>query len=258
MPAGPLPPNPLELLSRGSFAALLAKAQAEYDVILIDTRRSSSTPMPRRSRSAPATRCSSRARMRRASYDTERAMRDLRRERPRDRQPDERLLRSRSAEMKKRKPCSPPWRCSSGRRAPSPPRLLIPTRRSRGRSSVNASPQRRRGRELYLDPRCRGPGGLRRGERRGDRLRRDRGVLYHAVAHPRRGDPARLPHRRRGAHPGAADFADQLLPAQHVRDTGVEPFNILVLATLVSYERCAGASRCSCRRRSSGSTSCRS
>lgn len=37
MPAGPLPPNPLELLSRGSFAALLARAQAEYDVILIDT-----------------------------------------------------------------------------------------------------------------------------------------------------------------------------------------------------------------------------
>jgi len=37
MPAGPLPPNPLELLSRGTFAALLAKAQGEYDVILIDT-----------------------------------------------------------------------------------------------------------------------------------------------------------------------------------------------------------------------------
>jgi protein-tyrosine kinase len=37
MPAGPLPPNPLELLSRGSFAALLAKAQSEYDVVLIDT-----------------------------------------------------------------------------------------------------------------------------------------------------------------------------------------------------------------------------
>jgi protein-tyrosine kinase len=37
MPAGPLPPNPLELLSRGSFAALLGRAQAEYDVILIDT-----------------------------------------------------------------------------------------------------------------------------------------------------------------------------------------------------------------------------
>ena len=37
MPAGPLPPNPLELLSRGSFAALLARAQAEYDVILLDT-----------------------------------------------------------------------------------------------------------------------------------------------------------------------------------------------------------------------------
>src|SRR6185503_6302746 len=37
LPAGPLPPNPLELLSRPSFAALLGKAQAEYDVILIDT-----------------------------------------------------------------------------------------------------------------------------------------------------------------------------------------------------------------------------
>jgi len=37
LPAGPLPPNPLELLSRASFAALLAKAQAEYDLILIDT-----------------------------------------------------------------------------------------------------------------------------------------------------------------------------------------------------------------------------
>jgi chain length determinant protein tyrosine kinase EpsG len=37
LPAGPVPPNPLELLSRASFAALLAKAQCEYDVILIDT-----------------------------------------------------------------------------------------------------------------------------------------------------------------------------------------------------------------------------
>ena len=37
LPAGPVPPNPLELLSRPSFAALLAKAQQEYDVILIDT-----------------------------------------------------------------------------------------------------------------------------------------------------------------------------------------------------------------------------
>jgi Mrp family chromosome partitioning ATPase len=37
LPAGPVPPNPLELLSRPSFASLLAKAQAEYDVILIDT-----------------------------------------------------------------------------------------------------------------------------------------------------------------------------------------------------------------------------
>jgi chain length determinant protein tyrosine kinase EpsG len=37
LPAGPLPPNPLELLSRANFAALLGKAQAEYDMILIDT-----------------------------------------------------------------------------------------------------------------------------------------------------------------------------------------------------------------------------
>src|SRR3954466_8745770 len=37
LPAGPVPPNPLELLSRASFAALLAKAQLEYDTVLIDT-----------------------------------------------------------------------------------------------------------------------------------------------------------------------------------------------------------------------------
>src|ERR1043165_6728926 len=37
LPAGPVPPNPLELLSRPNFAALLAKAQSEFDVILIDT-----------------------------------------------------------------------------------------------------------------------------------------------------------------------------------------------------------------------------
>jgi chain length determinant protein tyrosine kinase EpsG len=37
LPAGPLPPNPLELLSRATFATLLGKAQAEYDVIIIDT-----------------------------------------------------------------------------------------------------------------------------------------------------------------------------------------------------------------------------
>jgi chain length determinant protein tyrosine kinase EpsG len=37
LPSGPIPPNPLELLSRASFAALLAKAQSEYDAILIDT-----------------------------------------------------------------------------------------------------------------------------------------------------------------------------------------------------------------------------
>ena len=37
LPAGPLPPNPLELLSRPQFASLLGRAQAEYDVVLIDT-----------------------------------------------------------------------------------------------------------------------------------------------------------------------------------------------------------------------------
>ena len=37
LPAGPLPPNPLELLSRPGFAALLQRAAAEYDLILIDT-----------------------------------------------------------------------------------------------------------------------------------------------------------------------------------------------------------------------------
>jgi chain length determinant protein tyrosine kinase EpsG len=37
LPAGPIPPNPLELLSRGSFAALLGRAQSEYDVVIIDT-----------------------------------------------------------------------------------------------------------------------------------------------------------------------------------------------------------------------------
>jgi protein-tyrosine kinase len=35
--AGPIPPNPLELLSRPSFPALLQRAQAEFDVILLDT-----------------------------------------------------------------------------------------------------------------------------------------------------------------------------------------------------------------------------
>ena len=37
LPCGPVPPNPLELLCRGSFAALLGRAQAEYDIILVDT-----------------------------------------------------------------------------------------------------------------------------------------------------------------------------------------------------------------------------
>src|SRR5213592_2059648 len=37
LPAGPIPPNPLELLSRGGFAALLNRAETEYDVIQLDT-----------------------------------------------------------------------------------------------------------------------------------------------------------------------------------------------------------------------------
>src|SRR3954463_14640893 len=37
LPAGPLPPNPLELLSRPGFAGLLQRAASEYDLILIDT-----------------------------------------------------------------------------------------------------------------------------------------------------------------------------------------------------------------------------
>jgi chain length determinant protein tyrosine kinase EpsG len=37
LPAGPLPPNPLELLSRPGFAALLGRAQAEYDLVILDT-----------------------------------------------------------------------------------------------------------------------------------------------------------------------------------------------------------------------------
>jgi protein-tyrosine kinase len=37
LPAGPLPPNPQELLSRPVFAAFLKDLQAVYDVIIIDT-----------------------------------------------------------------------------------------------------------------------------------------------------------------------------------------------------------------------------
>ena len=78
LPAGPVPPNPLELLSRASFAALLAKAQSEYDVILIDTPPARpSTPTRSAWRSAPATRCSSRASDQTRVADTERAVREL-------------------------------------------------------------------------------------------------------------------------------------------------------------------------------------
>lgn len=37
LPAGPLPPNPQELLSRPAFASFMKDLQAVYDVILIDT-----------------------------------------------------------------------------------------------------------------------------------------------------------------------------------------------------------------------------
>jgi chain length determinant protein tyrosine kinase EpsG len=37
LPAGALPPNPLELLSRPAFGALLRELQAEFDVVVFDT-----------------------------------------------------------------------------------------------------------------------------------------------------------------------------------------------------------------------------
>jgi len=37
LPAGPIPPNPIELLSRRSFDELLTHARASYDVVIIDT-----------------------------------------------------------------------------------------------------------------------------------------------------------------------------------------------------------------------------
>jgi len=37
LPAGPFPPNPQELLSRKAFAALLQRAEANFDVVLVDT-----------------------------------------------------------------------------------------------------------------------------------------------------------------------------------------------------------------------------
>ena len=37
LPAGPLPPNPQELLSRNAFAALLRHAEASFDIVLVDT-----------------------------------------------------------------------------------------------------------------------------------------------------------------------------------------------------------------------------
>jgi receptor protein-tyrosine kinase len=37
MPAGPTPPNPQELLSRGGFAALLKESETDYDIVIVDT-----------------------------------------------------------------------------------------------------------------------------------------------------------------------------------------------------------------------------
>lgn len=37
LPAGPLPPNPQELLSRPAFTALMKEMQAHYDVVIIDS-----------------------------------------------------------------------------------------------------------------------------------------------------------------------------------------------------------------------------
>ena len=37
LPAGTIPPNPQELLSRATFATLLKEAQAEFDLVLVDT-----------------------------------------------------------------------------------------------------------------------------------------------------------------------------------------------------------------------------
>src|SRR5258708_27260824 len=37
LPAGPLPPNPQELLSRPAFTALMKELQAHYDVVIIDS-----------------------------------------------------------------------------------------------------------------------------------------------------------------------------------------------------------------------------
>ncbi len=37
LPAGPTPPNPQELLSRGGFVQLLKDAETDYDVVIVDT-----------------------------------------------------------------------------------------------------------------------------------------------------------------------------------------------------------------------------
>src|SRR6185437_11415633 len=51
LPAGPLPPNPQELLSRNAFAALVKDLQSVYDVVVLDAR---ALPQPRWRRWSPA------------------------------------------------------------------------------------------------------------------------------------------------------------------------------------------------------------
>jgi protein-tyrosine kinase len=53
LPAGPLPPNPLELLGQTAFSQLLSQLALRYDVVLIDT--------PAAARHADAQLCASRA-----------------------------------------------------------------------------------------------------------------------------------------------------------------------------------------------------
>jgi receptor protein-tyrosine kinase len=43
LPAGPLPPNPQELLSRPLFANLMAIAREQYDVVIVDTSAAAET-----------------------------------------------------------------------------------------------------------------------------------------------------------------------------------------------------------------------
>ena len=96
MPAGPVPPNPLELLSRASFAR--AARQGAVRVRRDPHRHAAgrpSTPTRRRSRTAPATRCwSSRKDQTRDGGHRARGARAGRRQRAHRRHADERVLKA--------------------------------------------------------------------------------------------------------------------------------------------------------------------